>query len=51
MTAPRIAASVQGQKFIATARALECNEDEDAFKRALRKVAKAPKPPKAEDSA
>lgn len=33
--------SSQGEKFIAAARALECDEDEDAFKRSLRKVAKA----------
>ena len=35
----------QSDKFKETARALECDEDEDAFKRSLRKVAKAkPKP-------
>lgn len=39
----------QSEKFIATARAIECDEDEDAFKRSLRKVAKAkPKPVKPE---
>ena len=37
----------QAEKFIATARALECDEDEEAFKRSLRKVAKA-KPEKPE---
>jgi hypothetical protein len=31
----------QLDKFKETARALECDEDEDAFKRSLRKVAKA----------
>ena len=33
----------QLNKFKDTARALECDEDEEAFKRSLRKVAK-PKP-------
>ena len=32
----------QADKFKDTARALECNDDEEAFKRSLRKVAKAP---------
>jgi hypothetical protein len=34
----------QLDKFKETARALECDEDEETFKRALRKVARAPKP-------
>lgn len=34
-------ATSQAEKFAATARALECDEDEEAFKRSLRKVAKA----------
>lgn len=39
----------QVDKFKTIARALECNEDEEAFKRSLRKVAKAkPKPEKPE---
>ena len=33
--------SSQLAKFKETARALECDEDEEAFKRSLRKVAKA----------
>ncbi len=37
----------QIDRFKETARALECNEDEESFKRSLRKVAKAkPKPGK-----
>jgi hypothetical protein len=32
----------QLEKFKETARALECNEDEAAFKRSFRAVAKAP---------
>ena len=36
----------QLDKFKAVARAIGCDEDEEAFKRALRKVAKAPKPEK-----
>jgi len=36
----------QIQKFRETARALECNESEAAFDRALKRVAKAPPPPK-----
>lgn len=35
------AAMSQGDKFKQTARALDCDEDEEAFKRSLRKVAKA----------
>ena len=39
----------QLDKFKQAARALECDEDEEAFKRSLRKVAKAkPKPEKPE---
>jgi hypothetical protein len=42
------AAKSQLDKFKEAARALECNEDEEAFKRSLRKVAKAkPVPVKA----
>ena len=37
-----IDASPQREKFIAAARALDCNEDEAAFKRSLRAIAKAP---------
>ena len=37
-----VPSSSQGEKFIAIARALECDEDEEAFKRSLRKVATAP---------
>lgn len=37
------APQTQLDKFKETARALECNEDEEAFRRSLRKVAK-PKP-------
>ena len=40
----------QGRRFIETARALECDEDEAAFKEKLGKIAKAkvpePKPAK-----
>lgn len=36
----------QIDKFKEAARELETNEDEAAFDRALKKVAKAPKPPK-----
>ena len=36
----------QIQKFRETARALECNESEAVFNRALKRVAKAPPPPK-----
>jgi hypothetical protein len=39
-------AKSQIQKFRETARAFECNESEAAFDRALKKVAKAPPPPK-----
>ena len=35
-------ASTQIDKFKAAARAIECNEDEAAFKRSLRAIAKAP---------
>jgi hypothetical protein len=35
-------AQSQSDKFTATARALECNEDEAAFKRSFRAIAKAP---------
>jgi hypothetical protein len=41
--------SAQSQRFIETARALECDEDKDRFEERLRKIAKAPikpKPPK-----
>lgn len=34
----------QLDKFKQAARALECDEDEDAFKAKLRKIAVAPKP-------
>lgn len=34
----------QIERFKQAARALECDEDEDAFKAKLRKVATAPKP-------
>lgn len=37
----------QIDKFKETARALECDEDEERFKQTLRKVVKAPKPEKA----
>ena len=36
-------AMAQVERFKQAARALECDEDEEAFKRTLRKVAKAPK--------
>ena len=43
------AESGQHDKFKAAARVLECNEDEAAFKRSLRAIAKAnPKPAKPE---
>ena len=35
-------AGKQIDKFKAAARAIECNEDEAAFKRSLRAIAKAP---------
>lgn len=38
----------QLDKFKEAARAAECDEDEETFKRALRKVAKAPRPSKDE---
>ncbi|CAM3286056.1 hypothetical protein SPAN111604_14770 [Sphingomonas antarctica] len=38
------AAQSQLDKFKETARDLECDEDEDAFKAKLRKIATAPKP-------
>jgi hypothetical protein len=41
----------QIDKFKETARALECDEDEERFKANLRKVAKAPRQPKAEKPA
>jgi len=41
----------QLDKFKEAARAAECDEDEETFKRALRKVAKAPRPPKNEKPA
>jgi len=41
----------QIDKFRETARALECDEDEEAFKAKLRKIATAPKPPKDEKAA
>lgn len=44
-------AHTQLDKFKQTARALECDEDEDAFKAKLRKVAEAPKVAKAEKPA
>ena len=47
MTEQNVKDESQLEKFKETARALECNEDEEAFKRSLRKVAKAPKPEKA----
>ena len=47
MTEASVPTRSQGEKFIAAARALECDEDEEAFKRSLRTVAKAkPKPVK-----
>ena len=36
----------QFEKFVELAQVLECDEDEDAFKVKLRKVATAPKVPK-----
>ncbi|MGE3691191.1 MAG: hypothetical protein AB7F98_07415 [Novosphingobium sp.] len=45
------AVKTQLDKFKETARNLECDEDEDAFKAKLRKIATAPKSPKAEKSA
>jgi hypothetical protein len=41
-------AKPQAEKFKELARELECDEDEDAFKAAVRKIAKAPRPPKDE---
>jgi hypothetical protein len=38
------ARSEQSQRFIRTARELGCDEDPEAFKRAVRKLAKAPPP-------
>ena len=40
----------QADKFRDLARELECDEDEDAFKAAVRKIAKAPRAPKTKDS-
>ena len=49
MTETNTPAASQAEKFTAIARALECNKDEDAFKRSLRAIAKAkPKPSKPE---
>ena len=41
----------QAEKFADLARELECDEDEDAFKAAVRKIGTAPKspPPKPEE--
>lgn len=36
----------QGEKFIDTARALGCDESEERFDAALKKIAAAPPPPK-----
>jgi hypothetical protein len=41
-------ASDQLRKFQDLARELECDEDEDAFKAAVRKIGTAPREPKAE---
>ena len=41
MTEASVPTRSQGEKFIAAARALECDEDEDRFKAKLRKIAKA----------
>jgi hypothetical protein len=38
----------QPDKFRDLARELECDEDEDAFKAAVRKIGTAPREPKAE---
>jgi hypothetical protein len=46
---PRVRRSTPEQQvanFRALARELECDEDEEAFKAKVRKVATAPKPPK-----
>jgi hypothetical protein len=40
----------QSEKFADLARELECDEDEDAFKAAVRKVGTAPREPKPKDS-
>ena len=40
----------QLDKFKAKARELECDEDEERFNANLRKLAKAPKPPKGNES-
>lgn len=40
------AAPKQIDKFRALARELECDEDEEAFKAKVRKIAKAPRVPK-----
>lgn len=39
---PGPASKEQSARFIRTARELECDEDPEAFKRAVRKLAKAP---------
>lgn len=41
----------QADKFRDLARELECDDDEEAFDEALKKIAKAPKPPKSEPKA
>lgn len=40
----------QFQAFVETARQLECDEDEGRFEDAVRKIASAPKPEKAEEA-
>ena len=42
-------ATPQKVKFEALARELECDEDEDAFKAAVRKIGTAPRGPKPKD--
>lgn len=50
MTQPKPTGSEpQIDKFRDLARELECDEDEDAFKAAVRKIAQAPRPPKKAD--
>ncbi len=39
----------QSEKFSDLARELECDEDEDAFKAAVRKIGTAPREPKKDD--
>ncbi len=41
----------QSERFIRTARELGCDEDPEAFKRAVRKLAKAPPAPRSRTKA